>query len=151
MSQTTVTPHLCCRNAAEAVEFYKKALGADVAMVMPGPDGRIMHASLAIDGAPFYVVDEFPEHGGKSPLEFGGTPVSMHVHVSDCDAYFNRAVEAGCEVRMPLEDMFWGDRYGLVSDPYGHLWAFATTKREVGEDELKDAISGMDMANCGAS
>jgi uncharacterized glyoxalase superfamily protein PhnB len=143
MNKTTLIPHIACRNANEAVEFYRKAFGANVSVVHKMPDGRVMHAALDIDGAPFYVVDEFPEHGGKSPLALGGTPVTMNLHVEDCDAVFERAVAAGCEVNMPLADMFWGDRMGQVTDPYGHSWFVATTVRSVSADEMQQAMNEM--------
>lgn len=88
-----------------------------------------------------FVVDEFPEHGGKSPQALGGTPVTIHLQVTDCDAVFQCAVEAGCRVRMPLEDMFWGDRYGLVEDPFGHQWSIATTVRSVTPEEIEKAVA----------
>lgn len=137
---TTLTPHLCCRNAIEAVAFYQKAFGAEPVGVQQVPDGRVLHAALDIDGAVVYLVDVFPEHGGRSPLELGGSPVTLHLQVPDCDAVFGRAVEAGCRVIMPLEDMFWGDRYGMVADPYGHQWSVATTVRQVSPEEIADAV-----------
>lgn len=140
---TTIIPHLACRDALQAVEFYKKAFGAECAFSMPTPDGKLMHATLTIDGAPFYLVDEFPEQGGKSPQALGGSPVMISVHVPDCDAFFARAIEAGCEVRVPLTDMFWGDRWGLLADPYGHQWSVATTQREVSFEELQQAAASM--------
>jgi uncharacterized glyoxalase superfamily protein PhnB len=154
MSQTTVTltPHLGCRNAAEAYEFYQKAFGAEPQGIHKLPDGRVMHSSLSIRGATFFVVDEFAEHGGKSPQGLGGSPVCLHLQVPDCDAVYQRAVEAGCEVRMPLDDMFWGDRYGMVADPYGHLWSIATPIRQVPPQELQGIIDSMadSMSVCGA-
>jgi uncharacterized glyoxalase superfamily protein PhnB len=151
MSQktTTLIPHISCRNAADAVEFYQKAFGADVVRLHKMPDGRVMHAELRIDGAPFYVVDEFPEQGGKSPQALGGTPVMLSLNVADSDAVYNRAVGAGCEVRMPLADMFWGDRWGLVADPYGHQWSISTTLREVSSEELDQIMQNMPA--CGAA
>ncbi len=140
MAQTTLIPHISCRNAVEAVEFYKKAFGAEIPMQMNTPDGRVMHASVVIDGATLYLCDEFPEHGGKSPQMLGGSPVTLHLQVADCDAVFGRAVEAGCEVVMPLGDMFWGDRYGLVRDPFGHSWSIATTVREMSPEQMAAAM-----------
>ena len=140
---TTVTPHLSCRNAAEAVEFYQKAFGAEPHMTLPTPDGRLMHAQMTIDGAPFFLVDEFPEFGGQSPQSLGGSPVTIHLAVPDCDAVFQRAVDAGCEVKMPLADMFWGDRYGIVEDPYGHKWSIATTQRQVSREEILEGMNCM--------
>ncbi len=147
MSGTTkVIPHLCCANAAEAIEFYKKAFGADENLVMKGPDGKIMHGSLTIDGAPVYVVDEFPDFGALGAKSRGGTPVTLHMEVADSDAVFQKAAAAGCTVVMPLADMFWGSRYGLLEDPYGHRWAVSTTQREVSPEEAQAAVNA--MAEC---
>jgi uncharacterized glyoxalase superfamily protein PhnB len=142
-NQTTLIPHLACRNAAEAVEFYKKAFGAEAPCVMQLPDGRLMHAAVSIRGATFYLADEFPECGGKSPQSLGGSPVSLHLQVPDCEEVFARAVEAGCTVTMPLADMFWGDRYGMVTDPYGHNWSIATTVKELSPEEMQKAMEEM--------
>lgn len=140
---STLTPHISCRNANEAVDFYQKAFGAELHMKMNVPDdGRVMHADLSIDGAHFFVVDEFPEQGGKSPEALGGSPVMLSLNVPDCDAVFAKAVEAGCKVQMPLEDMFWGDRWGLIADPYGHLWSISTTKKVLSEEEIQQAMAG---------
>ena len=144
---TTVTPHLCCRNAVEAVDFYSKAFGAEVQHVMKGPDGKLMHASLSIRGAAIMLCDEFLEHGATSPLALNGSAVVLHLHVPDCDAVFQRAVDAGCEVRMPLQDMFWGDRYGVLRDPYGHKWSVSTTVRQVSPEEMQDALKAFGAAN----
>src|SRR5688500_9868278 len=108
---TTLTPHLVCRGAAGAVDFYRKAFGAEALGVHALPDGRVMHAALSINGATFFLCDEFPEAESLGPLSIGGSPVQLHLHVPDCDAVFKRAIEAGCKVGMPLEDQFWGDRY----------------------------------------
>jgi len=137
---TTLIPHLCCRNAAEAVEFYVRAFEAEPLQVMRLSDGRVMHAALKVNGATVFLAEEFPEHGGLSPQALGGTPVTLHLQVSDCDRVFQRAVDAGCEVRMPLQDMFWGDRYGIVIDPYGHQWSVATTIRELSMEEMQQAM-----------
>ena len=148
--KTSLTPHLTCRNAIEAVEFYKKAFGAEAPCVLTTPDNRVMHAAVSIDGAMFYVVDEFPEHGSHGPQALGGTAVTMHLQVADCDAVYAKAVEAGCTSLMPLENMFWGDRWGLVVDPYGHQWSIATTVREMSPAEMQEAVDNLDMsAGCG--
>ena len=143
MSEATVTltPYLSCRNAAEAVEFYRRAFGAEPIFVQKLPDGSVMHAALKIGGADFFLTDECPDHGSLSPLALGGSPVVLHLQVPDCDEVFQRAVAAGCEVRMPLEDQFWGDRYGVVGDPYGHKWSIATTIRQVSPDEIQQAVA----------
>lgn len=142
---TTIIPHLVCGNAAEAYTFYQKAFAAEPVGIINSPDGKVMHGSLKIDSAPFFIVDTFPgceDQGGvKSPLELGGSPVTIHLQVADCDAVFQRAVDAGCKVQMPLDDMFWGDRYGMVIDPYGHKWSIATTLREVSPEEIEKAMA----------
>lgn len=141
-----VIPHLNARNAAEALEFYQKAFGAEIQAAHKVPDGRLMHGCLMFGGQMVFMADEFPEHGGSSPASLGGTPVTIHLHVDNADALFSRAVEAGCQVRMPLTDMFWGDRYGVVIDPYGHSWSIAHTIREVSPEELSQIIGSMDMS-----
>ena len=109
---TRVIPHLTCRNAAEAYEFYQRAFGAQPMGLLNSPDGLVMHASLGFDGAPVYLHDEFPDHGVMGPQAIGGTPVTIHLQVDDCDAVYSKAVEAGCAATMPLAEMFWGDRFG---------------------------------------
>lgn len=148
---TALIPHLSCRKAAEAVEFYQKAFGAQVIGLLQVPDGRVMHAALSIDGALIYLVDEFPEYGGHSPLALKGSPVTLHLQVPDCDAVFGRAVEAGCEVALPLQDMFWGDRYGLVTDPFGHKWSVATTVRQLSPEEMQQAMTAACCNPCQTS
>ena len=133
-------PHLVCSPCADAIEFYKKAFGAEEVARMPAPDGkRIMHAEIRIGGRPLFLVDDFPEYcGGKSetPKSLGGTPVTVHRYVDDCDAAIQRAEKAGATVKMPAADMFWGDRYGVVVDPFGHNWSFATHIRDLTPDEM---------------
>ena len=145
----SLIPHLVCEHCSEAIEFYKKAFGAEEAHRMPAPDGhRIMHAALRIGGSLVFLVDDFPEFcGGKSgsPTGLKGTPVSLHRYVQDCDAAIKRAVDAGATVMMPATDMFWGDRYGMVTDPYGHKWAFATHIKDLTPEQMqagmKDAFT----------
>lgn len=123
-------PHLVCSPAAEAIDFYKKAFGAEEIYRLPAPDGkRLMHAQIRIGKAVAFLVDDFPEFcGGKSgtATALKGSPVSIHQYVENCDASIKRAQDAGATVIMPAADMFWGDRYGVVTDPYGHKWSFAT-------------------------
>jgi PhnB protein len=136
-------PHLVCDPCAEAIEFYKKAFGAEELGRHPAPDGKkIMHAAIQIDGKPVYLNDDFPEYcEGKShsPMSLGGTPVTIHRYVEDCDAAIQRAQEAGATIKMPAQDMFWGDRYGVVTDPFGHSWSFATHIKDVSPDEMAKA------------
>jgi uncharacterized glyoxalase superfamily protein PhnB len=133
----TITPSLVIRDAAKAIEFYKRALGAKENSRFPGPDGKIMHASMTIGDSPFYIVDENPQMGAKSPQTLGGTPVTIHLYVQDADALFKKAVDAGCKITMPIADQFWGDRFGQVSDPYGHGWSIATQKEVLTPDQMK--------------
>ncbi|MDB5294250.1 MAG: glyoxalase [Phycisphaerales bacterium] len=134
---TLLTPHLVCRDVAGAIEFYKRAFGAEEMRVVRTPDGGVMHAALTVGGAMLFLADECPEFGSRSPQGLGGTPVTLHLHVPDCDAVFDRAVRAGCTVKMPLENMFWGDRYGVLQDPYGHAWSIATNVRHVSQEEME--------------
>jgi uncharacterized glyoxalase superfamily protein PhnB len=144
-------PHLVCDPCAEAIEFYKKAFGAEEVARMPGPGGKIMHAAIRIGTSFVFLVDDFPEfHGGKSesPRALKGTPVTLHHYVKDCDAAFQRAVEAGATVFGPPTDMFWGDRYASVIDPFGHRWSFATRLKELTREEMLAAMKGMSGENC---
>ena len=121
-----ISPHLVCAGAAEAIEFYKLAFDAVEMMRLPGQDGKLMHASISILGSSVMLVDENREFGMNSPKALGGTPVTIHLIVSDVDAVVAQAVAAGAVVTMPVADMFWGDRYGVIQDPFGHLWSIAT-------------------------
>jgi uncharacterized glyoxalase superfamily protein PhnB len=134
----TLTPHLVVKGASRAIDFYKKAFAAEEIRRMPGPDGKsIMHAELKIGNSRLMLVDEFPEMNARGPESIGGTPVTIHMFVEDADAVFNRALDAGAEVRMPLADMFWGDRYGVLADPFGHLWSVATHKEDLAPEEIR--------------
>jgi uncharacterized glyoxalase superfamily protein PhnB len=142
LGTTFVAPHLICANSAGAIEFYKKAFGAIEDMRMAGPDGKgVMHARLRINGAPIFLVDENPQWGTLSPKSLNGSPVTIHLQVADADALFDRAVKAGATARMPVADMFWGDRYGIVVDPFGHYWSIATHVRDMTQDEIREAMN----------
>src|SRR5438876_12397741 len=133
----SVTPHLTVRGAARAIDFYRRAFGAEEVMRMPSRDGtKLMHAHLRIGDSAILLNDEFPEMGGRSPEALGGTPTTIHLYVPDADQVFARAVAAGAQVRMPLQDMFWGDRYGQIVDPFGHVWAIATHKEDLTPEEI---------------
>jgi PhnB protein len=134
-----LAPHLVCAGAAEAIEFYGRAFGATEMIRMPGPDGKIMHACVAINGAPVMLVDENKQWGALSPKSLGGTPVTIHLNVADVDKTTSQAIAAGATVVMPVADMFWGDRYGIVEDPFGHRWSIATQQRKLSESELREA------------
>ena len=134
----TITAGLVVRGAKKAIEFYKAAFGAKELSVMLGPDGRsVMHAELKIGDTKIYLGDEFPDMGAVSPQTLSGSPVSLNIYTEDCDAMFRRAVAAGATVKMPLADMFWGDRYGKLTDPFGHTWGIATHKEDVSEQEME--------------
>src|SRR5947209_6986515 len=137
-------PHLVCDSCSEAIDFYKKAFGAEEIHRIPAPDGRrIMHAAIRIGNSFVFLVDDFPEHcGGKSSsaTALQGTPVTIHHYVANCDAAIKRAADAGATVQMPATDMFWGDRYGMVTDPYGHKWSFATHVKDVTAAEMQTAM-----------
>ncbi len=138
-------PHLVVDNAIEAMEFYRKAFGAEEICRMPTPDGKkIMHAEMSINGSPFYLCDDFPEYcEGKSrtPKALGGSAVNLHQYVEDCDAAMEKAANCGAIVTMPAMDAFWGDRYGKLQDPYGHEWSFATHKKDMTPEEMAEAAS----------
>jgi uncharacterized glyoxalase superfamily protein PhnB len=135
-----ITPHLVCAGAADAIDFYKKAFGAEEEMRLAGANGKLMHAAVRLGNARFMLVDELPEWGSSSPITLGGSPVTIHLYVADVDAFVERAVKAGAILRMPVEDMFWGDRYGIIEDPFGHKWSVATHKRDMSEREIKEAM-----------
>jgi PhnB protein len=133
----TITPHLVCAGAADAIEFYKKAFNAKERGRMAGPGGKLIHAQLSIGDSALMLVDEFPEMGGVGPKSLKGTPVTMHLYVENADAAFTQAVAAGATVKMPLADMFWGDRYGLLEDPFGHQWSIATHMRDLSPEQMQ--------------
>jgi uncharacterized glyoxalase superfamily protein PhnB len=133
----TLTPHLTVRNAEQALEFYKNAFGADVLHVAHMPDGKVMHASLRIGDSMLMLNDEFPDYGTLSPLSTGGSAVTIHIYTENVDAAFNRAVSAGAQVKMPLADQFWGDRYGVVADPFGHKWSLGAHIKDMSPEEMQ--------------
>lgn len=138
-----IIPHLVVDNANQAIDFYKKAFGAEEICRMPSPDGsRLMHAEITVGGRPLYLCDDFPEYcGGQSrtPKALGATTITIHQYVKDCDSALDRAIKAGAALTMPATDMFWGDRYGKVSDPYGHDWSFATHIADPTPEEMAKA------------
>jgi uncharacterized glyoxalase superfamily protein PhnB len=134
----TVTPQLRVRGAAAAIDFYRAAFGATELLRNVAPDGRsIMHARLRIGDSIVIVNDEFPERGGTSPAALEGSPVTLHLYVEDADAAFARAVKAGAMVEKPLEDAFWGDRYGQLRDPFGHSWSIAHQLDVLSPEEIR--------------
>lgn len=145
----SLTPHIVCAGAADAIEFYKEAFGAEEMIRMPGEDGKLMHAAVSINGAMLMLVDENKEWGLLSPLSLGGTPVTLHLNVPNADAAIERAAAAGATVALAAHDAFWGDRYGQVRDPFGHSWSIAHPlgNHVMSQDELrtaaKDAMCGV--------
>jgi PhnB protein len=143
--EPALSPHLTVDDAAAAIDFYVKAFGAVEVGRVPRPDGKLVHAAVRINGFLVMLNDDFPEmSGGKSmtPPALGGTPVTIHLTVTDVDADFQRALDAGAKVIVPLDEQFWGDRYGMVADPFGHHWSLGQPIREVSHEEIAAAMSG---------
>jgi PhnB protein len=138
-----LSPHIFVSNAAAAIDFYKKAFNAEELSRHAAPDGkRIMHAALSINGSTLMLCDDFPEYrGGKgsTPEALGGSPVVLHLHVAEADPIFQQAAAAGGTVAMPLADQFWGDRYGQITDPFGHTWSIGARIRKITEAEIQEA------------
>ena len=142
--EPALSPHLVVDNAAAAIDFYVKAFDAVELARVPRPDGKLVHASVRINGFMVMLNDDFPETcGGKSmtPTALGGTPVTIHLTVDDVDTKFQRALDAGATVVTELTDQFWGDRYGMVADPFGHHWSLGQPVREVSMEEIEAAMS----------
>ncbi|WP_375485734.1 VOC family protein [uncultured Mycobacterium sp.] len=143
--EPALSPHLVVDDAAAVIDFYAKAFDAVELGRVPRPDGKLIHAALRINGFLVMLNDDFPEvSGGKSmtPKSLGGTPVTIHLTVTDVDAKFQQALDAGATVVAPLEDQFWGDRYGVVADPFGHHWSLGQPVREVSIEEIAAAMGG---------
>jgi PhnB protein len=132
----SITPSIVVRDAPKALDFYRRAFDAKERMRMPGPDGKIMHAEIQIGDSLVMLNDEMPEMRSRSPQSLGGSPVSFYVYVEDVDAAFKRAVDAGATPTMPLTDMFWGDRFGSVQDPFGHTWSLAQHVKDMTPEEM---------------
>jgi uncharacterized glyoxalase superfamily protein PhnB len=140
----SLTPHLVCDGAAAAIDFYKKAFNASEQGRIPGPGGKLMHAAVKIGDSTLMLVDEMPEcTGALGPHKLKGSPVTIHLYVEDVDATVAQAVAAGAKVTMPVADMFWGDRYGQLEDPFGHRWSVATHKRDLTREEMQAAMQEM--------
>jgi PhnB protein len=133
----TVTPHLVIRGAAKAIDFYKNAFGAQELMRMNGPGGTIGHAELKIGDSVIFLADEFPQGPVKAPESLGSSSCVLNLYVEDVDKVYDTAVKAGGKAAMPPADMFWGDRYGQLVDPFGHVWGVATHKEEVSPEETE--------------
>ena len=139
----SLTPHLVCAGAAEAIDFYKRAFNAIEQARMPGPDGKLIHAAVQIGDSTLMLVDENPQWGLLGPKALKGSPVAIHLYVPDVDATVAQAVAAGAKVTMPVADMFWGDRYGQLEDPFGHRWSVATHTRELTSEEIREGMAKM--------
>jgi uncharacterized glyoxalase superfamily protein PhnB len=141
-----VSPHLVVAGGIEAIKFYQRAFGAKELMKIEGPDGKLMHGCISINGATIMLVDEMPQWKALGPKALGGTAVTIHLQVENADKVAQQAVAAGATVVMPVDDAFWGDRYGIVEDPFGHKWSIAHTVKQMTEAELKAAAQ---KAMCG--
>jgi uncharacterized glyoxalase superfamily protein PhnB len=135
----TVSPHLVCAGAAEAMDFYKKAFNAVELGRMAGPQGKLLHGAIRIGDSMVMLADEFPDWGSLGPKSLKGSPVTIHLYVEDVDTFTARAVAAGAKITMPIQDMFWGDRYGKLEDPFGHQWSVSTHVRDVSPEEMQQA------------
>jgi PhnB protein len=142
-----LTPYLAVDDAARAIEFYQRAFGATERGTMQGPDGKIAHAELQIADSVLMLSDPFPQSSCRPPKELGGTSIGVFLYVEDVDSVIQRALDAGAELTTPAEDMFWGDRFGTVTDPFGHVWQIATRKQDLSPEEImergKEAMAGM--------
>lgn len=136
----TVTPHLILDDSAAAIEFYKNAFGATERLRMPAPGGGIMHAEIQIGDSILWLADDTDNAAISSPQSLGSSSVTLNLYVEDVDAVFAQAVEAGAKVAMPLSDMFWGDRFAMVTDPFGHNWSLATHTVDLTDEEMEKAM-----------
>ena len=139
----SLTPHLVCAGAVAAIAFYRQAFNATGDGFLPGPDGKVVHAELRIGNSALMLMDEFPEMGARGPKSLKGSPVTIHLYVENVDATVAQAVAAGAKVTMPVADIFWGDRYGQLEDPFGHQWSVATHTRDMSPQEIQDGMAKM--------
>ena len=146
----SLTPHLVCGGAADAIAFYQRAFGAEELSRLPAPDGRVMHASVRIGDSVLMLNDEWPEMGAVGPKKLGGSAVVIHLYVTDVDAAMARAAAAGATITLPATDMFWGDRYGQLTDPFGHKWSLATHQEDLTPQQVQENLAKLPpMDNCG--
>ncbi|SIT11899.1 Uncharacterized conserved protein PhnB, glyoxalase superfamily [Thalassolituus maritimus] len=143
---TNLIPYLTCKDADKAIEFYQSAFNAELLHRIPTADNRVMHASLRINGAILMLTDEVPEWHNFGPQALGGSPVGIHMYCDDVGASFAQAVAAGCELVMPLENTFWGERFGMLRDPFGHKWSLSMCVAIVTEDDMIRGAQAVDMA-----
>ncbi len=144
---SAISPYLVCANATAAIDFYKEAFGASVDLLTLTPDKKVMHATLIINGATLMLTEENPQFQSISPATLGGSPVTIHLSVDDVDEAFAQAQAAGATVVMPPGDMFWGDRFSCVKDPFGHSWSLATKVRDMTPKEIQDAADALFAGN----
>jgi PhnB protein len=144
----SLTPYLICDGAAAAIDFYIKAFNAVEMFRLPGPGGKIMNAMIRIGDSPLMLNDEFPEWGAVGPKVLKGSPVTIHMYVKDVDAAFAQAVAAGAKATMPVADMFWGDRYGVLEDPFGHKWSIATHTHDLSHEQIQQNMQNMGNPEC---
>ncbi|MDQ1815502.1 VOC family protein [Massilia scottii] len=137
----TVTPHIVCADAVSAIDFYVKAFGATDTGKMLAPNGKLIHGMIRIGDSAIMLAEETPEWGAIGPLTLKGSPVTLHLYVQDADAAFQRAIDAGATAVMPPSDTFWGDRYGVVKDPYGHSWSIAHHMRDMTMEEMQEGAA----------
>ena len=137
----SVTPYLIVGGAARALEFYQRVFGAVEKFRMEGPDGRVGHAEIQIGDSHLMLADEHPERNIRGPLSIGGNAMSLLLYVEDVDAQFKKAIEAGAKEKMPVQDQFYGDRSGTLTDPFGHVWTIATHKEDVSFEEMQRRIA----------
>lgn len=146
-----LAPHIVCQGATEAMDFYKKAFGARERLRIPTPDGKLMHGEIDVNGALVLLTEESPQFGSLSPKTLNATTVTLHLYVDDVDAFMAKAEAAGAKIASPPSDMFWGDRYGVLVDPFGHRWSVATHLRDLSPEELeKAAREFMEKMACGS-
>jgi PhnB protein len=146
-----VTPYLVLGDAVKAIEFYKKAFGAQELFILPLPNGKIMHAEIQIGDSRVMLADEAPERNVLGPVARGGSTSHLMLYVENVDAAFEKAVKAGCTVAMPVSNQFWGDRYGQLTDPFGHLWSMATHVEDVPHEKMSERFEAAmkEMAGAG--
>lgn len=139
----SMTPHIVCDGAAAAIEFYKKAFDAVEEVRLPAPNGKLMYARIRICGSALMMADEVPQMNALGPKTLKGSPVTIHLYVEDVDAFVKRAADAGATVTMQPADMFWGDRYAVLEDPFGHRWSVATHLQDMTGEEMNEAMKKM--------
>jgi len=137
----SLTPHVVCKDAVKAIDFYQRAFGAEEVFTLTAPDGALIHASVRIGNSMLMIADECPPMGAFGPQKLGGTPVTIHLSVADVDGSYARALAAGATAQMPVTEMFWGARYGVLKDPFGHSWSIATQVKNLTQEEIRAGLA----------